>query len=98
LRKFAAKPSSTRDSPKRRAFPIAQNEYATISVLREVKELLEKEKKDRDWSSYLLELYREAKTSRSGKAFEELRRLLTEEDLEEVLRSSEEFRREFKLR
>jgi len=98
LRKFVAKQSSTRDSQNRRASPIAQNEYATISVLREVKELLEKEKNDRDWSSYLLELYREAKASRSGRAFEELRLLLTEEDLEGASRSSEEFRREFKLR
>jgi len=72
--------------------------YATISVLREVKELLEKEKKGRDWSKFLLELYREAKTSRARMAFEELKRLLSEEDLEEILKSSSEFRRRFKLR
>lgn len=98
LRKFTAKPSSTRDPRSRTASPITQKDYATISVLREVKELLEKEKKDRDWSSFLLELYREAKASRSGRAFEELKRLLGEEDLKEALKSSEEFRREFKLR
>jgi len=72
--------------------------YATISVLREVKELLEKEKKGRDWSEFLLELYREAKTSRARMAFEELKRLLSEEDLEEILKSSREFRRRFKLK
>lgn len=72
--------------------------YATISVLREVKELLEKEKKNRDWSGFLLELYREAKASRASRAFEELRHLLSEEDLEGMLESSKEFRRGFKLR
>jgi len=72
--------------------------YVTISVLREVKELLEKEKKERDWSEFLLELYREAKTSRARTAFEELRRLLDERDLEEVLKTSKDFREGFKLR
>jgi len=72
--------------------------YATISVLREVKELLEREKKNRDWSGFLLELYKEAKTSRASRAFEELRYLLSEEDLEGMLESSKEFRRGFKLR
>ncbi len=72
--------------------------YVTISVLREVKELLEKEKKDRDWSEFLLELYWEAKRARARMAFEELRRLLSEEDLEEIARSSREFRRGFKFR
>jgi len=72
--------------------------YVTISVLREVKELLEKEKKNRDWSEFLLELYREAKLYRAKSAFEELRRLLDEKELENIIRSSEEFRRRFKFR
>ncbi len=72
--------------------------YATISVRREVKELLEKDKRDRDWSEYLIELYKEAKTSRTRKAFEELKKLLTDEDLKNILESSKEFRKRFKLR
>ena len=72
--------------------------YVTISVLREVKELLEKEKGDRDWSMFLLELYREAKISKAKRAFEELRRLLDEKDLKDIVRSSVEFRRGFKLK
>ncbi|RLE66028.1 MAG: hypothetical protein DRJ47_03430 [Thermoprotei archaeon] len=71
--------------------------YATISVLRKVKEILEKEKKNRDWSEFLLELYKEAKTARARTAFEELRRLLNENDLEEILRASREFRKGFRL-
>lgn len=72
--------------------------YVTISVLREVKDLLEREKGDRGWSEFLLELYREAKTARARTAFEELRQLLSEEDLERMSESSREFRRGFKLR
>ncbi len=72
--------------------------YVTISVLREVKEILEKDKKGKDWSEYLLELYRLANIYRRKKAFEELRRLLTPEELEAIKRSSEEFRERFRLR
>ncbi len=72
--------------------------YVTISVLREVKELLEKEKGDRDWSSYLLDLFNSVKELRARVAFEELRRILDEKDLEEIIRSSKDFRERFKLR
>lgn len=74
------------------------SKYTTIPVLREVKELLEKEKGGRDWSSFLLELYREARASRARAAFERLRQLLTEEDLDSVERASREFREGFELR
>lgn len=40
----------------------------------------------------------EAKAPEPCRAFEELRRLLTEEDFEEALKSSEEFRKSFKLK
>ena len=72
--------------------------YVTISVLREVKKLLEREKGGRGWSEFLLELYKEAKTARTRMAFEELRQLLSEEDLERMSESSRGFRRGFKLR
>jgi len=42
--------------------------------------------------------FAEAKTSEPGRAFEGLKRLLTKEDLEEALKSSEEFRKSFKLK
>lgn len=72
--------------------------YVTISVLREVKEVLERDKGGRDWSDYLLRLYTEVKELRARVAFEELRRLLSEEELEGVIRSSREFRERFGLR
>ena len=72
--------------------------YVTISILREVKEILEREKKNRDWSEFLLELYREAKMARARMAFEQLRRMLNDEELDKILASVKEFREGFKFR
>jgi hypothetical protein len=72
--------------------------YVTISVVKEVKDLLERDKGRRDWSSYLLELYRKVKEAEAESSFNELRKLLSREDLERILESSREFRERFKLR
>jgi hypothetical protein len=72
--------------------------YVTISVTKEVKDLLERDKGRRDWSSYLLELYRKVKEAEAEYSFNELRKLLSREDLERILESSREFRERFKLR
>jgi hypothetical protein len=72
--------------------------YVTISVIKEVKDLLERDKGRRDWSSYLLELYRKVKEAEAESSFNELRKLLSREDLERILESSREFRERFKLR
>jgi predicted CopG family antitoxin len=77
---------------------ISLKKYATISVLKDVKEVLGKEKGDRDWSNFLLGLLTELKELRARVAFEELRRTLDAEDLERILKSSEEFRKGFTLR
>ncbi|MCC6017235.1 MAG: hypothetical protein LM582_09390 [Desulfurococcaceae archaeon] len=72
--------------------------YVTISVLREVKELLDRDRGGSNWSEYLLRLYNEVKELRARLALEELRRLLSDEELDEILRSSREFRERFRLR
>jgi len=72
--------------------------YVTISVIKEVKDLLERDKGRRDWSSYLLELYRKVKEAEAESSFNELRKLLSREDLERILESSREFRERLKLR
>ena len=72
--------------------------YSTISVPEEVKATLEKDKGDRDWGEFLLELYNTAKDGRRRLAFAKLVDMLDEDDLNRIERSSEEFRREFKLR
>jgi predicted CopG family antitoxin len=76
---------------------ITLGRYATISVLREVKELLSREKGDRDWSSFLLELYREARRGRAREAFSGLRDILGPEDLESIARASRKSREGFRL-
>lgn len=77
---------------------IQLSRYSTISVPEEVKATLEKDKGDRDWGEFLLELYNTAKDGRRRLAFAKLTDMLDEEDLANMERSSEEFRREFKLR
>lgn len=72
--------------------------YSTISVPEEVKAVLEKRKGDKDWGQYLLELYDAAEEEKRRRAFEKMREMLTEEDYENMRRSSEEFRERLKLR
>ncbi len=70
----------------------------TISVRVDVKKQLEELKGDKDWSDFLLESCVETRQLKGKKAFEELRKLLTKEDLETIRESSKEFRENFKLR
>lgn len=72
--------------------------YSTISVPEDVKTILEKRKGDKDWGEYLIEIYEAAEEERRRRAFEKIREMLTEEDYENMRRSSEEFRERFKLR
>ena len=74
------------------------SKYATISVRIEVKKRLEELKGDKEWSEFLLDSCTEGQRLKGKKAFEELRKLLTEEDLEAIRKSSKEFRENFKLR
>lgn len=72
--------------------------YATISVPVEVKKILEKAKGEREWGEFLLSLYREAERLKGNKAFEELAKMLTKMDLENIMESSREFRERLALR
>ncbi|HKM59776.1 MAG TPA: antitoxin VapB family protein [Candidatus Bathyarchaeia archaeon] len=74
------------------------SKYATISVPVEVKSRLEKAKGDREWGEFLLEMCTEGQRLKGKKAFEELRQLLSKEDLKAMRESSKEFRENFKLR
>ncbi len=74
------------------------SKYATISVPIEVKKRLEKAKGEKEWGEFLLEMCTEGQRLKGKKAFEELRKLLTEEDLKAIRESSKEFRENFKLR
>ena len=72
--------------------------YATISVPVEVKKILEKAKGDEEWGKFLLKLYEEYERLKGLKSFEQLRRILSAEELEDISKSSLEFRERFKLR
>lgn len=72
--------------------------YATISVPKSVKKLLEEARGAREWGEFLMELYNERTTLRSKRAFEEAVSLLTPEDLSSMLTCSKEFREKFALR
>jgi len=72
--------------------------YSTISVPEEIKQTLEKYKGDREWGEYLMELYQKAEEERRRVAMENIRQILTEEDFENMKKSSEQFREDFKLR
>ena len=72
--------------------------YATISVPVEVKARLEEVKGEGKWGEFLLEMFTVWQQLKAKKAFEDLRQLLSEEDLEAIRESSKEFRENFKLR
>jgi len=72
--------------------------YATISVPAEVKEVLERAKGSREWGDFLLELYLEVKRLKGEAAFKKLVDTLSQEDIENLARSSREFREGFILK
>ncbi len=71
--------------------------YSTISVPGDVKKTLEEAKGDKDWGSYLLELYAEADKARRSNAFNKLANILTDDDLRSIEDSGKEFREKLKI-
>lgn len=74
------------------------SKYATITITRKVKEILEREKANRNWSEFLLFMYKEYKRLKMKESFERLRNLLSDDDLKEIEKSYKEFRKSFRLR
>ena len=66
--------------------------------MNEFKKRLEELKGDKEWGEFFLDLCTENQRLKGKKVFEELRELLTDEDLEVIRKSSKEFRDNFKLR
>jgi predicted CopG family antitoxin len=71
------------------------SKYVTISVPVDVKKRLEKAKGEKEWGEFLLELYTERRLLKSKRAFEELSNLLSDQDIDSMAESSEEFREKF---
>ena len=72
--------------------------YQTISVPVEVKATLEKAKGEKEWGTYLLDLYATAEEAKKERALRRLRELLTDKDLEEIAENAEEFRENLRLK
>ena len=70
----------------------------TISVREDVKKRLDRMRRGRDWSSFLLEIAEKAEKYERAKALEELREILSEEKLERIAEESRLFRKSFSLR
>jgi predicted CopG family antitoxin len=77
---------------------IELSKYATISVPVDVKKRLEELKGEKEWGEFLLESCTEEHRLKGKKAFEELRQLLSKDDLKAMRESSKDFRENFKLR
>ncbi|MEM0105729.1 MAG: hypothetical protein QXS42_02030 [Zestosphaera sp.] len=74
------------------------SKYVTISVPREVKELLARKKGKSGWGKFLFELYMRAEYARMRESFNKLREVLDEEELNESEKASKEFRERFRIR
>jgi hypothetical protein len=68
----------------------------TAIVNNYIKATLEKHKGDKDWGQYLMELHDAAEEEKRRRAFAKIRKLLTEEDYENM-RRSDDFRERLKL-
>jgi len=73
------------------------SKYSTISVPEDVKQTLEKNKGEREWGEYLLELYQKAEEEKRYRAMEKISEILSEEDFENMRESSSRFREDFKI-
>ena len=76
---------------------VGRKEYATISVPKWVKKVLEKGKRGRDWGEYLYNFYMENERWRRLEAFNKLKEILSKEEINNVKKSSKEFRDRFKF-
>ncbi len=73
-------------------------ETSTITLKRSTKERLESLKGERDWNTFLEELYAQKRRKEGMNSLAKLRELLDDKDLERIEASSKKFRKEFKLR
>ncbi len=78
--------------------PGTEERYSTISVPASTKATLQAAKGNMEWGPFLLSLYEECLRLKRAKSHEALKSMLSGEDLENAKRSSDEFRRSFKLR
>ena len=74
------------------------SKYAQFQFQLKLKSVWKNAKGEKEWGEFLLEMCTEGQRLKGKKAFEELRQLLSKEDLKAIRESSKEFRENFKLR
>ena len=72
-------------------------ETSTITLKRSTKEKLESLKGERDWNTFLEELYTQKRKKEGTNSLAKLRELLDDNDLDRIEASSKKFRKGFKL-
>jgi predicted CopG family antitoxin len=70
---------------------------STITLKKSTKERLESLKGERDWNTFLEELYFQKRKKEGMNSLTKLRELLDDKDLDRIEASSKKFRKEFKL-
>ena len=73
-------------------------ETSTITLRKSTKSKLESLKGERDWDSFLSELYMQKRKRVGMNSLSKMRELLDDKDLDRILASSRKFRKEFKFR
>ena len=77
---------------------MADETSTTITLKKSTKNRLAALKGERDWNSFLEELYLQKRKKEGTDSLAKMRELLDNEDLDKILSSSRRFRKEFKLR
>jgi hypothetical protein len=70
---------------------------STITVKKNTKARLESTKGKKDWESFLEELYLEKRKEGGTSSIANMRKLLTDKDLEQISETSKKFGKEFYL-
>lgn len=69
----------------------------TITLRRSMKERLESIKGEKDWNTFLEELYLQKRRSKGRNSLTKLRELLDDREIDRITESSKRFRKEFKI-
>jgi predicted CopG family antitoxin len=75
-----------------------ESNITTITLRKSTKYHLAALKGEKDWDSFLEEIYQQKRKKEGISSLSKMRELLDEEDLNKILISSRKFRKEFKLR
>jgi len=76
---------------------MSAGETSTITLKKSTKARLESIKGEKDWDSFLEELYLQKRRKEGTNSIAKMRKLLDDKDLTRISESSRKFRKEFRL-